>query len=161
MSFKIKFNEEEASTGFQIVEEGKYEVTIVSAEAKEWQGSYSIGFGVEIRSDVQQKFQGSKILYNSIYLTSNNPDFEESTQKKLNAFLAACGYTGNMELDIDEVVVNIIGKSVLAYVKHRTNNDGKTFPYVSFVGKSKEQPAQQQASNNNGQVEISEDSLPF
>ena len=161
MSFKIKFNSEEASTGFQIVEEGKYEVTIVSAEAKEWQGNYSIGFGVEIRSDVQQKFQGSKILYNTIYLNSTNPEYAESTQKKLNAFLAACGYTGNMELDLDEVVVNIIGKSVLAYVKHRTNNDGKTFPYVSFVGTSKEQPAQQQASNNNGPLNVEESELPF
>ncbi len=159
MSFKIKFNSEEVSTVFQIVEEGKYEVTIVSAESKEWQGNYSIGFGVEIRSDVQQKFQGSKILYNTIYLNSTNPDYAESTQKKLNAFLSACGYTGNMELDLDEVVVNIIGKSVLAYVKHRTNNDGKTFPYVSFVGTSKEQPAQQ--PENNQSVNFSESELPF
>ena len=67
MGFKINFDEEKVSTGFGLVEEGKYEVTIVTAEAKEWQGQYSIGFDVEIRSDVEQKHQGAKVLYNTLY----------------------------------------------------------------------------------------------
>ncbi|PFP72667.1 porphobilinogen deaminase, partial [Bacillus cereus] len=67
MSFKFKFDEENVSQGFGLVEEGKYEVTIIAAEAKEWQGQYSIGFDVEIRSDIEQKHQGAK--NNTLYLT--------------------------------------------------------------------------------------------
>ncbi|MED3353406.1 DUF669 domain-containing protein, partial [Bacillus thuringiensis] len=135
MSFKFKFDEENVSQGFGLVEEGKYEVTMIAAEAKEWQGQYSIGFDVEIRSDIEQKHQGAKILYNTLYLTSSNPDYKEDTEKKRNSFLKACGYTGKQELDLNAVVHEILGKTVLAYVKHETKND-KTFAKVKFVAPS-------------------------
>ena len=104
MGFKINFDSENVATGYGLVEEGKYEVTIVAAEAKEWQGQYSIGFDVEIRSDIEQKHQGAKILYNTLYLTSAIAEYAEDTEKKRNSFFVACGYTGKMDLDLDEVV---------------------------------------------------------
>lgn len=56
MGFKIDFDETNVSTGnFEMVEEGKYEATIINAKAEEFQGNYNIGFDVEIRSDVEQK----------------------------------------------------------------------------------------------------------
>lgn len=159
MGFKINFDEENVSTGFELVEEGKYEVTIINAKAEEFQGNYNIGFDVEIRSDVDQKYQGAKILYNTIYLTSSNPEYKESTEKKRNSFLVACGYTGKQSLDLDEVVRNIIGKSVYAYVKHvqDKNDPNKKYPRVSFVAESKVNPPAPQGPT----ITVGEEDLPF
>ncbi|MDA1861171.1 DUF669 domain-containing protein [Bacillus cereus group sp. BY122LC] len=156
MSFKFKFDEENVSQGFGLVEEGKYEVTMIAAEAKEWQGQYSIGFDVEIRSDIEQKHQGAKILYNTLYLTSSNPDYKEDTEKKRNSFLKACGYTGKQELDLNAVVHEILGKTVLAYVKHETKND-KTFAKVKFVAPSNATPLQLSGPP----ISVGDDDLPF
>ncbi|PGM07214.1 DUF669 domain-containing protein [Bacillus thuringiensis] len=156
MSFKFKFDEENVSQGFGLVEEGKYEVTIIAAEAKEWQGQYSIGFDVEIRSDIDQKHQGAKILYNTLYLTSNIQDYKEDTEKKRNSFLKACGYTGKQELDLAAVVRDILGKTVLAYVKHETKND-KTFAKVKFVAPSNATPLQPSGPA----FTVGEEDLPF
>lgn len=156
MSFKFKFDEENVSQGFGLVEEGKYEVTIIAAEAKEWQGQYSIGFDVEIRSDIEQKHQGAKILYNTLYLTSNIQDYKEDTEKKRNSFLKACGYTGKQELDLNVVVQEILGKTVLAYVKHETKND-KTFAKVKFVAPTNVNPPQPSGPP----ISVGDDDLPF
>lgn len=157
MGFKINFDSANVSTGFGLVEEGKYEVTIVAAEAKEWQGQYSIGFDVEIRSDIEQKHQGAKILYNTLYLTSAIADYAEDTEKKRNSFFVACGYTGKMDLDLDVVVREIIGKSVLAYVKHETDKNGKTWAKVKFVAPSSADPAQPDGPP----IQVGESDLPF
>ena len=157
MGFKINFDSENVSTVFGLVKEGKYEVTIVAAEAKEWQGQYSIGSDVEIRSDIEQEHQGAKILYNTLYLTSANPEYAEDTEKKRNSFFVACGYTGKMDLDLDVVVKEIIGKSVLAYVKHDTDKNGKTWAKVKFVAPSNATPAQADAPP----ITVGDQDLPF
>ena len=157
MGFKINFDEENVSQGFGLVEEGKYEVTIVAAEAKEWQGQYSIGFDVEIRSDIEQKHQGAKVLYNALYLTSANAEYKEDTEKKRNSFLKACGYTGKQDLDLEQVVRDIIGKSVLAYVKHETDKNNKTWAKVKFVAPSSANPAQADTPP----IQVGDDELPF
>lgn len=165
MGFKLTFDDSNVSTGFEIVKEGKYEATIIQAELKEFSGQWSIGFDVEIRSDVQQDHQGAKILYNSLYLTSSNAEYAESTEKKRNAFLVACGYTGKKELDMEQVVKEIVGKNVYAYVKHQESKDGKVYPKVTFVAKSKvggeSAVSEDPFANKNGPIEVSEDDLPF
>lgn len=160
MSFKINFDSENVSTGeFQLVAEGKYEASIINAEAKEWQGQYSIGFDVEIRSDVEQKHQGAKVLYNTLYLSSTNPEYAENTEKKRNSFLVACGYSGKQSLDLNEVVKNIIGKSVLVYIKHveDKNDKERKYPRVTFVAESKVNPPQPTGPS----IVVGEDDLPF
>lgn len=158
MGFKIDFDETNVSTGnFEMVEEGKYEATIINAKAEEFQGNYNIGFDVEIRSDVEQKHQGAKVLYNTLYLTSSIPDYKESTEKKRNSFLVACGYKGKQSLDLEQVVKEIIGKPVLVYVKHRKNKDDKTFPHVTFVAESKVNSPQPTGPV----ITVGEDKLPF
>lgn len=168
MGFKLTFDDSNVSTGFELVKEGKYEVTILQAELKQIGDNWAINYDVEIRSDFKQDHQGAKILYNTLWLTSSNSEYAESTEKKRNSFLAACGYTGKRELDMEQVTKEIIGKNVYAYVKHRENNEGKTFPHVTFVAKTKleggsgsvanEDPF---ANNNKGPIEVSEDDLPF
>ncbi len=157
MGFKINFDSQNVQTGFGLIEEGKYEATIVAAEAKEWQGQYSIGFDVEIRSDIEQKHQGAKVLYNTLYLTSSNAQYAEDTEKKRNSFLVACGYTGKQDLDLDAVVRDIIGKSVLVYVKHETDKNNKTWAKVKFVAPSNANPAKPDTPP----IQVGEQDLPF
>lgn len=161
MGFKINFDSEKVSSGFSIVKEGKYEATILTAEAKQLGGQWAINFDVEIRSDVKQEHQGAKVLYNTIFLTSSNSQYAEDTEKKRNSFLVACGYSGKQDLDLDQVVSEIIGKSVLVYVKHKEDRDGKVWPRVSFVAKSNTSPSQSAAQSDNGPIQVSESELPF
>lgn len=163
MGFKISYSENEVSTGFGIVEEGKYEVTIVSAEPNEWQGNYSIKFGVEIRSDFTQKHQGAKVLYNDIYMSPGMAEYEDSRKQKMATFLKACGHPAGKEIDLEDLARNIIGKGVLAYVKHKEDKEGKKWPRVTFVAPSAVAGIQVSNSggNNKGPIEVSQDDLPF
>lgn len=162
MGFKINFNEENVSTGeFELVKEGKYEATIINAKAEEFNGNWNIGFDVEIRSDFEQDHQGAKILYNTLYLTSNNPEYAENTEKKVNAFVAAVGFTGVKQLDLNEVVKAAFNKQVFVYVGHRPSKSdpSKIYPRVTAVYPTKN-PSNDPFSNS-GPIEIGSDDLPF
>lgn len=159
MGFKINFDEENVSKGFELVAEGKYEATIINAKAEVFEGNPNIAFDVEIRSDVTQEHQGAKVLYNTLYLTSSVEEYKENTIKKRNSFLVACGYKGKADLDLDEVVRNIIGKPVLVYIKHKpSKKDPKqNFANVSFVAESKVNPPVQDVPP----IKVGESDLPF
>lgn len=158
MGFKINYDENVKPISFEIVAEGKYEVTILAAEVKVYNDSYSIGFSVEIRSDVEQPFQGSKIQYNSLYLSEGIPDYEDSRKAKVNSFLNAFGYAGQKNLDADEFARKILGKTALAYVKHKKPNaEGKVYPHVTFVAESKVSPPEYSRE----QFTVGDDDLPF
>lgn len=159
MGFKINFDETNVSKGFELVAEGKYEATIINAKAEVYEGSPNIAFDVEIRSDVNQAHQGVKVLYNTLYLTSTVEEYKESTIQKRNSFLVACGYKGKSDLDLDEVVRNIIGKSVLVYIKHKPSkkDPNQKFANVSFVVESKVNPPQPSGPP----ITVGSDDLPF
>ncbi|MEX3621887.1 DUF669 domain-containing protein [Viridibacillus arvi] len=159
MGFKINFDEENTSKGFELVEEGKYEATILNAKAEVFEGNPNIAFDVEIRSDVNQPHQGAKVLFNTLYLTSTVEEYKENTEKKRNSFLVACGYKGKQNLDLDEVVRNILGKSVLVYIKHKPSkkDPNQKFANVSFVAESKVNPPVPQGPP----IVVGDDDLPF
>lgn len=163
MGFKISFKEEDAGQSFTIIEEGKYEATIVSAEANEWNDTYSIKFGVEIRSDVQQKHQGGKILFNDIYVSPGMAEYEENRIKKVAAFMKATGQNPNVEIDLNDLCRDVIGKNVLVYVKHKNDKEGKPWPRVTFVAPSAIAGTQvsNNGANNKGLVNVDESELPF
>lgn len=158
MGFKINYDENVKPISYEIVAEGKYEVTILAAEVKVYNDSYSIGFDVEIRSDVEQSFQGSKVLYNALYLSPGIPDYEDNRKAKVNSFLNAFGYAGQKNLDAEEFARQIQGKTALAYVKHKKpNSEGKVYPHVTFVAESKVNPPEYGGTN----FVVGDDDLPF
>lgn len=163
MGFKISFKEEDAGQSFTIIEEGKYEATIVSAEDNEWNDAYSIKFGVEIRSDVQQKHQGGKILFNDIYVSPGMPEYEETRIKKVAAFMKATGQNPNVEIELKDLCRDIIGKNVLVYVKHKNDKEGKAWPRVTFVAPSAVAGNQvsNNVRNNKSPVNVQQEDLPF
>ncbi|MGU3440010.1 DUF669 domain-containing protein [Bacillus cereus] len=113
MSF-FKFDESNASTGFELVAEGKYEAVIVNAEAGKTQaGKRKLSVDFEIRSDVPQNHQGAKVLY-------NNFTFEhEFSVKIVNALLKACGFNNNhVFTSAEDMGKQLINKNVKITVKH-------------------------------------------
>lgn len=157
MGFKITFNEENAvSSEFEMVKEGKFEATIISAELQEFNGEPNFSVGVEIRSDVAQDHQGAKILYNTIYLIGSG-QWAESTERKRDVFLKACGYRGKQELDLEKVEKEILNKNVLVTVKHKPNKEGKVYPKVTWFDETKFPTG----AATNDKVSVGEDDLPF
>lgn len=156
MGFKITFNEENAvSSEFELVKEGKYEATIISAELQEFNGEPNFSLGFEIRSDYKQDHQGAKILYNTVYLIGSG-EWAASTERKRDVFLKACGYRGKQELDLEKVEKEILNKNVLVTVKHK-DVKGKTYAKVTWIDESKLSPATAPDTNTN----VGEDDLPF
>lgn len=156
MGFKITFNEENAvSSEFELVKEGKYEATIISAELQEFNGEPNFSLGFEIRSDIAQDHQGAKILYNTVYLIGSG-EWAASTERKRDVFLKACGYRGKQELDLEKVEKEILNKNVLVTVKHK-DVKGKTYAKVTWIDESKLNPATAPDTN----INVGEDDLPF
>ncbi|MDQ0268915.1 DUF669 domain-containing protein [Cytobacillus purgationiresistens] len=113
MSF-FKFDEENASTGFELVAEGKYEAVIQNAEAGTTQGGKpKLQVDFEIRSDVPQKHQGAKILYNTF-------TFEHEVAVKIvNSLLKSCGFAnGHPFKSADDMAKQLINKNLKITVKH-------------------------------------------
>lgn len=113
MSF-FKFDESNASTGFELVAEGKYEAVIVNAEAGKTQaGKPKLSVDFEIRSDVPQNHQGAKVLYNTF-------TFEHEVSVRIvNSLLKACGFPNNHVFNSpDELAKELINKNLKITVKH-------------------------------------------
>ncbi|MCM3155025.1 DUF669 domain-containing protein [Priestia megaterium] len=113
MSF-FKFDESNASTGFELVAEGKYEAVIVNAEAGKTQaGKPKLSVDFEIRSDVPQNHQGAKVLYNTF-------TFEHEVSVRIvNSLLKACGFSNNHVFNSpDELAKELINKNLKITVKH-------------------------------------------
>jgi hypothetical protein len=158
MSF-FKFDEENASTGFELVAEGKYEVVIVNAEAKKTSaGKPMLNVDYEIRSDVPQAHQGAKILY-------NNYTFEhEISVRIVNSLLKACGFANNHAFSSPEdMAKQLINKNLKVTVKHEEYDkvvDGvkqkRTAPKAKYYDVSDVNPLMQ-----TGGITIGDDDLPF
>ena len=113
MSF-FKFNEENVNTGFELVAEGKYEAVIVNAEAGTTQsGKPKMSVDFEIRSDVPQKHQGAKVLYNTF-------TFEHEVAVKIvNSLIKACGFVNGHPFNSPEdMAKQLINKNLKITVKH-------------------------------------------
>ncbi|WLR53582.1 DUF669 domain-containing protein [Mesobacillus subterraneus] len=158
MSF-FKFDEEKASSGFELVAEGKYEAVIVNAEAGQTQaGKPKMSVDFEIRSDVPQAHQGAKVLYNTF-------TFEHEVAVKIvNSLLKACGFpNGHPFSSADDMAKQLINKNLKITVKHEEYEkvvDGvkekRTAAKAKYYDASDVTPAMQA-----GSVAISDEDCPF
>lgn len=158
MSF-FKFDEENASTGFELVAEGKYEAVIVNAEAGTTQaGKPKLSVDFEIRSDVPQNHQGAKVLYNTF-------TFEHEVSVRIvNSLLKACGFPHNQEFkSADDMAKQLINKNLKITVKHEDYDkvvDGvkqkRTAAKAKYYDVSDVSPVMAA-----GAINIGDDDLPF
>lgn len=154
MSF-FKLDVNNVSSTFELVAEGKYEAVIINAEAGKTQaGKDKLTVDFEIRSDVDQKHTGAKILYTTF-------TFEhEVAQKIVNGFIKACGFAhGHAFTSPEDMAQQLFNKNVLITVKHeeytkdgekRTAAKAKYFDITKFP-----------TSTNNPTIEVGQDDLPF
>lgn len=155
MSF-FKLDTTNVNEGFSLIEEGNYEATIVNAVAgKTNAGKDKVTVDFEIRSDVNQKHQGQKSLFNMFMFE------HEVSIKIVNSLLAACGFANNVEFTSPaDLADKLFGKNLEIVIKHEsyTNNEGqvKTNAKAKYYNKSKVDAPQAA-----GAVEVQDNDLPF
>ncbi|WP_257063483.1 DUF669 domain-containing protein [Priestia megaterium] len=158
MSF-FKFDESNASTGFELVAEGKYEAVIVNTEAGKTQaGKPKLSVDFEIRSDVPQNHQGSKVLYNTF-------TFEHEVSVRIvNSLLKACGFSNNHVFNSpDELAKELINKNLKITVKHEEYEkmvDGEKQKRTAAKAKYYDVTDVNPISQGGG-INIGDDDLPF
>lgn len=159
MSF-FKFDEENASTGFELVAEGKYEATIVNAVAGlTVSKDPKITVDFEIRSDVPQAHQGAKILFNTFTFS------HEVAVKIVNSLLKSCGFPHGQDFKGPEDMANkLIGKHLQITIKHEQYDkvvDGvkekRTAAKAKYYDASTINPPASQGSP----IVVGDDDLPF
>lgn len=158
MSF-FKFDEENASAGWELPAEGKYEAVIVNAEPRKTSaGKPMMNVDFEIRSDVPQNHQGAKVLYNTF-------TFEHEVSVRIvNSLLKACGFANNHAFSSPEdMAKQLINKNLKITVKHEPYEkvvDGekqkRTAAKAKYYDVSDVNPVMQA-----GGVTIGDDELPF
>lgn len=155
MSF-FKFNEENASVSFEVVAEGKYEATVLNAEAGKTQaGKDKLQVDFEIRSDVPQNHQGAKVLYNTF-------TFEHEVSVKIvNSLIKACGFPNGHPFNSPQDMANqLINKHLCITVKHEEyTKDGqkRTAAKAKYYDVSAVNPPMQAGSP----IVVGDDDLPF
>lgn len=155
MSF-FKFDEENAGTGFELVAEGKYEATILNAEAGKTQaGKDKLQVDFEIRSDVPQNHQGAKVLYNTF-------TFEHEVSVRIvNSLIKACGFPHGQPFNSAQDMANqLINKHLNITVKHEEyTKDGqkRTAAKAKYYDVSAINPPAQMGAP----INVGSDDLPF
>lgn len=153
MSF-FKMDEVEEVKGFQLPKPGKYEAVIINAVAKKTQNQKDmLVVDFEIRSDVPQESQGSKVLY-------NNFTFEHPiAQGIVKSLCKAAGYADNHQFSSCEEMANgLINRNLEIGVKHEKGNNDNMYAKASYYNPSNVGAPSQVGS---GPIEVSDDDLPF
>lgn len=159
MSF-FKFDEENASAGFELVAEGKYEAVIVNAEAGLTQAKKpKLSVDFEIRSDVPQNHQGAKVLYNTF-------TFEHEVSVKIvNSLLKACGFpNGHPFTSPEDMAKQLINKNLKITVKHEEYEkvvDGEKQKRTAAKAKYYDVSDVNPISQSGATFTIGDDDLPF
>lgn len=147
----FKINHDEAGQGFELIEKGDYEVTVINYQmGQSTNGNNVIKVDYEIRSDVPQKHQGQKILYDNFTITEN-------AMWRLQAIAKAAGFPNGMTFNsYKEWADTLLNKTLVVNVGHREYN-GNTYPEVKgFKESQADAPAQ-----DTPPVQVGDSDLPF
>lgn len=121
MGFKVDHSE---AKDFEIVKPGEYEVTPINFTLdKASTGSNMVIVDYEIRSDVDQPFQGKKLLFDNFVVTEN------SMWRFQQASKAAQFPDGKEFNSYKEWATEFMGKPIRVIVDER-KYEGKTYPQV-------------------------------
>ena len=146
-------DEVEEVKGFQLPKVGKYEAVIINAVAKKTQAQKDmLVVDFEIRSDVPQDSQGSKILY-------NNFTFEHPiAQGIVKSLCLAAGFQPNHNFSSCEDMANsLINKNLEIGVKHEKGNNDNLYAKASYYN-----PSNVDAPAQGGQsFTVNDEDLPF
>ncbi|WP_406622169.1 DUF669 domain-containing protein [Bacillus sp. PPSBB_2] len=143
--FKVDHSQ---ATEFEVIKPGEYEVTVVNFELKQAaSGNNQVVVDYEIRSDVEQPFQGQKILFDNFTVT-------DKAIWRFQAASKAAQFPDGMRFgSYKEWADAFLNKSLRLVVGEREYN-GKKYPQVNGFKVS-------EVAAPNNSVEVSDDDVPF
>jgi hypothetical protein len=145
MAFKVDHSQ--ATTEFEVITPGEYEVTVINFELKKANsGNNVVVVDYEIRSDVDQKCKGQKILFDNFTVSDN------SMWRFQQASKAAQFPNGKDFESFKQWAEAFLNKNIRLVVGEREYN-GKKYPQVKAF-KVSEVPAPEG-------ITISDDDVPF
>lgn len=145
---------------FQIISPGDYEVTVTSYEKKNAStGSEMYVFDYEIRSDVDQQFQGRKIKFDNFVINENS-------MWKLHAVSKAAKFPNGVSFSsYKEWADQLKGSTLIVNVGHQEYNGQKQVRVKSYKESKYDSQStildENPFSKNYNAVEVREDELPF
>ena len=159
MSF-FKFDETNASSGFELVAEGKYEAVVQNAVAgltNNKEPKLTVDF--EIRSDVNQPHQGAKVMYNTFTFS------HEVSVKIVNSLLKATGFAnGHNFTDASDMARQLIGRHLEITVKHEEYEkvvEGEKKKLTAAKAKYYDLTKAGSPSGQSAPITVGEKDLPF
>ena len=165
----LLFGDSAPKKEFEPVEEGEYEVEIVSFEYRTTStGKRQLNFKLRIRDDVEQKNAG-RILFYSITEKEGDRAFNYYRINKLLMSTKNCpGYREAFGKEFDEVLQYLIGRQFLLYTSVVDGNNGKPFNQIdddtfeaSRWNVSHPVKTGEVVKENTAQLELPDSELPF
>ncbi|MGE6551281.1 DUF669 domain-containing protein [Bacillus mycoides] len=143
--FKVDHSQ---ATEFEVIKPGEYEVTVVNYELKQAaSGNNQVVVDYEIRSDVDQPYQGQKILFDNFTVT-------EKAMWRFQAASKAAQFPDGMQFgSYKEWADTFLNKPLRLVVGEREYN-GKKYPQVNGFKVS-------EVAAPSNSVEVSDDDVPF
>lgn len=128
---ELLFGDSAPKKEFEPVDEGEYEVEIVSFEYRNTStGKKQLNFKLRIREDVEQKNKG-RILFYSITKKDGDRAFNYYRINKLLTSTKNCpNYKEKFGKEFDEVLQYLIGRQFLLYTSIVDGNNGKPFNQI-------------------------------
>ena len=127
----LLFGDSAPKKEFEPVDEGEYEVEIISFEYRTTStGKQQLNFKLRIREDVEQKNRG-RILFYSITKKDGDRAFNYYRINKLLTSTKNCpNYKEKFGKEFDEVLQYLIGRQFLLYTSIVDGNNGKPFNQI-------------------------------
>lgn len=128
---ELLFGDSAPKKEFEPVDEGEYEVEILSFEYRKTStGKKQLNFKLKIREDVEQKNKG-RILFYSITEKEGDRAFNYYRINKLLMSTKNCpNYREKFGKEFDEVLQYLIGRQFLLYTSIQDGNNGKPFNQI-------------------------------
>lgn len=168
---ELLFGDSAPKTEFKPVDEGEYEVEIVSYEYRTTAtGKKQLNFKLKIREDVEQKNRG-RLLFHSITEKEGDRAFNFYHVNKLLTATKNCpGYKEKFGKEFDEVLQYLIGRQFLLFTTVEDGNNGRPFNRIdddSFepskwnVSHPNPTGSTKSESANLDRITITDNDLPF
>ena len=128
---ELLFGESAPKKDFEPVDEGEYEVEIVSFEYRTTStGRQQLNFKLKVREDVEQKNRG-RILFYSITKKDGDRAFNFYRVDQLLTATKNCpGYREKFSSDFDEVLQYLVGRQFKLETTVMDGNNGKPFNQI-------------------------------
>ena len=166
----------ESKSQFGLITEGEYEIMATEGKWHDEAGKTPrANFTFTVRSDVEQEFKGRKVFHD--FYISRDPEKVETSLGFIERFNMDLGVPDGVEFESQQQWINyVLGKPIKAKISKREYN-GKEYNEIKFFNPTEfssvsqqvtagqnagtELPTGANVSFEGGQLDITDDDLPF